>query len=355
MSFNQPHITITRSNYEEYFLLYVDGELTEQECDAVEAFAAAHPDLQEELDILLTTRLDAEPVVLGDKSALMADSMKTAAIDESLLLYIDNELTGEEKAGLEWELSKNKDLKLQHQLLQKAKLDPAETIVYPYKEELYRRTEKPVRPLYWWRAAAAAVVLLGWGGFWYWDNYGTPESADTIALGSTPATTAPTTTPGTDNPAPQVRVPVTEATTTTAETTTRQHTTAEAQELLAATPARRSNDRADAREPVAMPTEQPTDAAQVTTPARVEAISSTPQQDFNNQPVTVQSSGTYNTIDVPTGEDARGSVAKEDNDKKGSMRGFLRKTTRYIERRTGIDPTNNGDELVIGALTINLK
>src|SRR5688572_9381455 len=159
MSSNHPHINITRSNYEDFFLLYVDGELTPEECDAVETFAANHPDLQEELDILLTTRLDAEPVVFGDKDILMADSMKVTAIDESLLSYIDNELSPEEKAGVEWELAKNKDLQAQHQLLQQTKLDPNETIVYPYKEELYRRTEKAVRPMYWLRAAAVVAIL----------------------------------------------------------------------------------------------------------------------------------------------------------------------------------------------------
>ena len=39
---------------------------------------------------------------------------------------------------------------------------------------------------------------------------------------------------------------------------------------------------------------------------------------------------------------------------KGSVKGFLRKTTRLIEKRTGIDATNDG-ELLIGAVAINLK
>ena len=43
-----------------------------------------------------------------------------------------------------------------------------------------------------------------------------------------------------------------------------------------------------------------------------------------------------------------------ENDKKGSFRGFLRKATRFIERRTGINPTNEDDELLIGAVAIKL-
>jgi hypothetical protein len=355
MSSNHPHITITRSNYEDFFLLYVDGELTPEECDAVEAFAAAHPDLQEELDILLTTRLDAEPVVFEDKSALMSDSMKTSSIDESLLLYIDNELSGEEKAGLEWELSKNKDLQAQHQLLQRTKLDPSETIVYSNKEELYRRIEKPVRPLYWWRAAAAVVILLGWGTFWYIDNYGTGKPADTIALGGSSTTAQP----ADNHAATQATAPVTDTAPSTTEPNTKAQAQAAEQPTVAVSPVQKARTRADYQEPATEPLAVMTDVATDLSPAverpRVETIAATPKQDFNNQPVTVQAAGTYNPIEVPTGDVARGTVAKEDIDKKGSMRGFLRKTTRYIERRTGIDPTNNGDELMIGALTINLN
>jgi hypothetical protein len=40
---------------------------------------------------------------------------------------------------------------------------------------------------------------------------------------------------------------------------------------------------------------------------------------------------------------------------KGSFKGFLRKATRMIEKRTGIDPTNENGELLIGAVAINLK
>jgi hypothetical protein len=43
-----------------------------------------------------------------------------------------------------------------------------------------------------------------------------------------------------------------------------------------------------------------------------------------------------------------------EKDKKGSVRGFLRKATRFIERRTGINPTNEDDELLIGAIAIKL-
>src|SRR6476620_3270627 len=177
MSSNELHIT--RANYEAYFLMYVDGELTPAQCDAVEAFAAIHPDLQEELDMLLTTRLDAETISF-DKSSLMADSMKQNVIDESLLLYIDNELKGEEKKKMEEQLATDANYQYQHNLLLQTKLR-AEAISYPNKAELYRKSEGKVRPIIWYRAAAAAFVLMASGYMWYMNQNAAPNGGS-VAL-----------------------------------------------------------------------------------------------------------------------------------------------------------------------------
>jgi hypothetical protein len=45
----------------------------------------------------------------------------------------------------------------------------------------------------------------------------------------------------------------------------------------------------------------------------------------------------------------------ETANRKGSFKGFLRKATRVIEKRTGIDPTNGDGDLLIGVVAINLK
>ena len=52
-------MNITRNNYEEYFLLYADGELNATDKQAVENFLTIHPDLAEELDMLM------EAVLIG--------------------------------------------------------------------------------------------------------------------------------------------------------------------------------------------------------------------------------------------------------------------------------------------------
>ncbi len=62
--------SINTTNYEEYFLLYVDNELTPAEKDAVEKFVLQHPALQEEFSLLKQTVLAPEIIEFGDKQSL---------------------------------------------------------------------------------------------------------------------------------------------------------------------------------------------------------------------------------------------------------------------------------------------
>src|SRR5438309_7778784 len=92
---------ITRNNYEEFFLLYVDEELTAEQKKAVDDFVCLHPDLKEELDLLSSTKLPAEDFHFEGKTELFSDSMKVNTVDEALLLYIDHELPMAEAANVE--------------------------------------------------------------------------------------------------------------------------------------------------------------------------------------------------------------------------------------------------------------
>src|SRR6185436_3661860 len=98
---------ITRHNYEEYFLLYVDNELSIQERRMVEAFVKENGDLEEELNMLKQSVLRPDKsVVLQNKGQLIKRSTGMEPINELnytdyFVLYGDDELSSEENDMVE--------------------------------------------------------------------------------------------------------------------------------------------------------------------------------------------------------------------------------------------------------------
>jgi hypothetical protein len=147
---------INRHNYEEYFILYADKELSSDERRMVEEFVSLNPDLKDELDIYVNA------VLLPDTSVGFDNKEELHHHDESLISYIDNELSYKEE--LELEKLINGSPKLQHELglYRKTKLQPATDIVFENKPVLYRSTERRrVVPMTIIRWSVAAAVLLG--------------------------------------------------------------------------------------------------------------------------------------------------------------------------------------------------
>lgn len=161
-------MTINRNNYEEFFLLYVDNELDAGQRTAVEAFAAAYPDLKEELNTLLQTKLSpAEEISFESKILLYKQEIPgliTADNYETFfLLYADNELPAAQRAAVERFVEEHPAKKQEWVLLQHTRLQADDSIVCPDKKSLYNIGKKPSRiiPLAWMRAAAAAVIITG--------------------------------------------------------------------------------------------------------------------------------------------------------------------------------------------------
>jgi hypothetical protein len=151
-------MTINLDNYEQVFSLYVDNELSAAGREAVEAFLKTYPYLQEELELLQHTKLIPEAVSFFDKSSLLKPVISDE-MQSSLLLHLDKELGKTAGQDLEKEIAGNELLNKEWQLLQKTKLSPADTIEFPYKEDLYRKEDNRVIRMPWLRWAAAAVVL----------------------------------------------------------------------------------------------------------------------------------------------------------------------------------------------------
>ncbi|MEP7255241.1 MAG: hypothetical protein ABI666_05660, partial [Ferruginibacter sp.] len=130
-------MNIKRHNYEEFFLLYVDNELSAADKKAVDVFVQENPDLQMELILLQQTIVESDDVVLDKKDWLFMEE-GVSALQENLLLYADNELSLSDKKTVEALLATDKLARAEWNILQQTKLQPDTAIVFTDKQSLYR-------------------------------------------------------------------------------------------------------------------------------------------------------------------------------------------------------------------------
>jgi hypothetical protein len=155
---------INRNNYENFFLLYADGELRADGRKAVEDFVAENEDLRIELEMLQATVLPAEEILFADKSFLYKEIIFDTKLQKKLLLKMDDELAGKELADVNTLLATNAVATEEYDLLLKTKLDATEKIIFEEKHLLYKKERDNVVVFGWLRWAAAAA-LIGFGLF----------------------------------------------------------------------------------------------------------------------------------------------------------------------------------------------
>ncbi len=159
---------ITRDNYDEFFMLYVDNELSPAERRVVEAFVAENVDLKAELDILLQCRLDPEyGLIFVNRESLLKQTpvaQNPLPQEESLLLYIDRELDEDARRSVESLSRRDPSILRELTLLQQTVIEPDPALVFKNKELLYKRErDKWIAFLPIFRILAAASVLLAFG------------------------------------------------------------------------------------------------------------------------------------------------------------------------------------------------
>ncbi len=162
-------MNINRNNYEEYFLLYADNELTDSEKAEVLLFVKENKDLEEEFRMIHHTILKPNVnVQLTDKSFLLRNNnlfINEENYEEIFVLYHDNELSEKEKLETENFLRLHKELKNEFDLIGMASLTPERSVVFDNKKLLYKKEKTgKVVPVMFWRMLTAAVFI----GFGLW-------------------------------------------------------------------------------------------------------------------------------------------------------------------------------------------
>lgn len=370
---------IDRHNYEEYFILYMDNELSSDERRGVETFVQQHPDLKEELDVFLQYKLTPDTAVTyTGKEELMkvnGDSPITFAnYEEWLVLSIDNELNAEQKTAVNQFITDNPFVQQELVLLQRSKLQPEE-IIFGNKDFLYRREEK-VRtiPLRWWRVAAAVVILaIGLTTVIVLNNNPSGSKEDVAKIPSGEQKNTPVELPKQKNAENPVA-------TTIKLNRDEPPVNTEKKKQGIAPVSKQSNTRVAVRNnnavienktgniPVPVKKDEPVIAENNnkpsnhlpqpfntrinTTDVANKAIANT-TKDVSNPGISLTNKDvTTNT--TPSSDMVTASFNDEDAGKKGKLRGFFRKVTRTFEKRTNIDATDD-DKLLVGGLAIKLK
>ena len=165
-------MNINRYNYEEYFLLYVDNELSATERKQVETFVAENPDLEEELMMLKQSLLKPDAsLVLEDKSSLFKSEKHSLINLENyetfFLLYVDEELSSQERRAVELFASQHPAQQQELEILLQTRVTPDAAIVFSEKELLYRKVgSEKVIVFKAWRIVAVAAMLILAIGIW---------------------------------------------------------------------------------------------------------------------------------------------------------------------------------------------
>jgi len=370
-------MNITRHNYEEYFILYMDNELGSDDRHRVELFVQENPDLKEELDWLQQSRFIPDSSVVFDaKEKLIrfssSEKINITNYEEWLLLYIDNELTAQQRISVEEFLAGHPSAKTELGILQKTKLQPEQEIIFAKKESLHRREEK-VRIVAFrrWKIAVAAALLLSisTAAFFFVANKGGKQegiaSEKLYDKKSTPVNTpeeSPNNTIVTDPVIAKSNEVIKEERPANNSIAAKEKKTISSnnkndQQLISST-------KPDTRLPIDNKTEtlktnnlpQPIYNPNINKIAEEKLIAKAdPQREdtlTKNDKIKEDPDVTRNNT-----QPLKNVVAVADIDqpsKKNKLRGFFRKVTRTLEKRTNIKTTDDEDRLLLAGFAVKL-
>jgi len=356
---------IDRHNYEEFFVLYIDNELTVDQRKQVDLFVKENPDLQEELVMLRQSKLVPDHSVVFEKKEFLMKEEYNSFInmnnyEEWLVLYVDDELNDEEREAVEKFAANYPKVREELILFRQTKLQQ-EAVTFNDKESLYRNEKVRVISVQWWKVAAAAILIIAASISFYFilNNNNNRNGNNGVAktkINSTPNSPKPL------SPEVKIALPANRDESISPKEEDRMviarpnqkksvrqivdKSTKSNQEPTANTA--KPNERIS-QHAIDEISEKNTEQPEVRT--ALAPHDKMVKQIFSSIPVT---NPTVETPDKSTTSNNDVQYASNNTENK-RLRGFFRKATRLIERTTNINPANDDNKVLIGGMAINLK
>jgi hypothetical protein len=132
---------IDRSNYEIWLIDWIDGKLNRAQIELVIAFLEANPDIKEEMEDIKSFRLTIPDHKFKGKHRILKpeENSNQQQFEYQCVSYLENDLSGNEKAELIDTISRDPSMKGTFDLIQKMKIVPS-VLVYRGKQKLIKRT-----------------------------------------------------------------------------------------------------------------------------------------------------------------------------------------------------------------------
>jgi len=153
--------TITRNNYEEFFLDYIEGKLNAREESALQAFLAENPDLKKELDEISAMDLECEAFETSEKQPQLKDIPFQLNFDDFCIAQIEGDLDGYENDAFKLFVATHPEKKKDLDTYYKTKLEADKSIVFTNKN-LLKRSKKGIliKPFLFTSLATAASIAI---------------------------------------------------------------------------------------------------------------------------------------------------------------------------------------------------
>lgn len=149
---------INRSNYESYFLDFVEGNLSQEEMDELLDFLNENADLKQELDsfkmISLQPDMDEK---LSWENLLKSEYDNQQIFDEACIRYVEGDMADSEKSEFIEYIEGHPQKKSDFEMFKKSRLVPDMSIKYPDTASLIHTPK--LRMLWTGLAVAASLVL----------------------------------------------------------------------------------------------------------------------------------------------------------------------------------------------------